>query len=84
MCPYVRSLFVQMDCCHSGTVLDLPFVFQNDGDHGGATPTMSLDQDFDWKKVLNGPVAAKIQEILGEQIDLKDITGNLGKLGIKF
>jgi len=62
----------------------LPFVFQADGDYQGGAPAMSLDQEFDWNKVLSGPLAAKIQGILGENIDLKDITGNLGKLGIKF
>ncbi len=80
---YKSSFLYQMDCCHSGTILDLPFVFQDDGDYQGLSPAMSLVEDFDWKKVLDGPLAEKVQSILGG-IDLKDLAGNLGKIGIKL
>jgi hypothetical protein len=43
----VHCVFL-MDCCHSGTVLDLPYLFKADG----SSETMEIDETFDFKKLL--------------------------------
>jgi metacaspase-1 len=44
--PEGVHLVCVMDCCHSGTVLDLPYVFKADGNF----ESMEIDERFDFDK----------------------------------
>lgn len=77
-----------MDCCHSGTVFDLPYVFSADGTSSSSS-TMHVNQAFDFdgmqqlvnmlKPMLEGKISKEMMGQVGQFLQSGDVQGALSK-----
>jgi metacaspase-1 len=57
--PSDAHLVCVMDCCHSGTVLDLPYIFKADGSQS----EMEIDEHFNFKKLMSKVGEAAVDKV---------------------
>lgn len=55
-----------MDCCHSGSIMDLPYIFKGDG--SGSTE-MSLDPEMNLDAFIE-QISGKLMEVLKARMGL--------------
>ncbi|KAL3770267.1 hypothetical protein ACHAW5_002672 [Stephanodiscus triporus] len=65
-----------IDCCHTGIMFDLPYLFTTKGDKGEPLPKMSLNNDFSFvrflkvvKTLYESSVFTRIGKTVGNELD---------------